>query len=66
MECVAKLGYRTYSHINKPPNYMCLDPEPLIRRYHRKLLLLLNLIGSGFAEVVQFDLMKGKKEIQFR
>jgi hypothetical protein len=45
---------------------MCLDPEPLIRRYHRKLLLLLNLIGSGFAEVVQFDLMKGKKEIQFR
>ena len=44
---------------------MCLDPEPLIKRYHRKLVLL-NLIGSGFAEVVQFDLRKGKKEIQFR
>jgi len=45
---------------------MCLDPEPLIKKYHRKLVLLLNLIGSGFAEVVQFDLRKGKKEIQFR
>jgi len=55
-----------HMHINKPTNYMCLDPEPLIKKYHRKLVLLLNLIGSGFAEVVQFDLRKGKKEIQFR